>query len=57
MSKAPVLALPNFTKQLILQTDTSRTGMGAVLIQEGHPISFFSKIFLPKHKYYSTYVR
>lgn len=57
MSKAPVLALPNFTKQLILQTDTSRTGMGTVLIQEGHPISFFSKIFLPKHKYYSTYVR
>ena len=32
--KAPVLKLPDFSKQFIIQTDTSDTGMGAVLLQD-----------------------
>lgn len=52
MTKAPVLKLLlkllDFIKQVIIQTDASGYGMGAVLIQNGHPISFLSKKFYPK---------
>jgi hypothetical protein len=58
MSEAPVLSLPNFEDKFILETDASRVGMGAVLIQNGHPICyFFSKQFCPRMLQASTYVR
>jgi hypothetical protein len=54
---APVLTLSDFTEQFIVQTDASGSAMGAVLIQSGHPIAFFSKVFCPKLVRSSTYVR
>jgi hypothetical protein len=30
-------------------------GMGAVLMQDGHPISFLSKTFSPRNQALSTY--
>jgi hypothetical protein len=43
LTTAPVMALPNFSLSFTLETDACGTGIGAVLMQQGKPISYFNK--------------
>lgn len=45
MTQAPVLSLPDFCQQFIIEKDASGFGMGAFLTQNRHPICYFSKSF------------
>ena len=50
MTQVPILALPNFEKPFEVETDASRSEIGVVLQQNGHPIAYLSKSLAPKHQ-------
>jgi hypothetical protein len=52
---APVLGIPNFTKVFAIETDACQTGVGAVLLQDGHPLAYISKPLGVKTQGLSTY--
>jgi hypothetical protein len=52
---APVLSMPDFSVPFCIETDASNVGVGAVLLQKGHPLAFISKPLGPKTKGLSTY--
>jgi hypothetical protein len=52
---APVLALPDFTKQFQLETNASDLGVGVILMQQSHTLAFISKALGTRIRGLSTY--
>lgn len=50
MTTTPVLALPDYNQEFVIETDASHTGLGAVLMQKGRPLTYLSKVLAPKHR-------
>lgn len=55
LTTALVLTLPDFEKTFVVETDASNTGIGAVLMQDNHPICFISRALGPRHQALSVY--
>lgn len=55
MSTPLVLTLPNFTLPFVIETGATGVGLGAVLMQGGRPIAYFSKSLGVKARTQSIY--
>lgn len=55
MIETPVLQLPDFKKSFVVETDACYQGIGAILMQDGHPIAHLSQALGPKSLGYSGY--
>lgn len=54
---APVLVLPDYTKVFIIETNASGMGIGAVLMQQEHPIAYISRSLTLRHQSMGVYDR
>jgi hypothetical protein len=57
LSTGPVLQMPDFSRQFIVDCDASGTGFGAVLHQGEGPLAFFSQPFAARHSKLASYER
>lgn len=55
MSTTPIFVLPDFTKPFTLETDASGTDFRVVLMQEGRPMAYMSKILCQRNQVLSFY--
>ena len=50
-----VLSILNFNKLFMIESDASRAGIGAILLQEGRPITYITKALSSSHLSLSVY--
>lgn len=51
----PALPMPNFEDEFTMECDASKGGIGAVLMQKGHPLAFISQTLKGRALTLSTY--
>lgn len=54
LSTQPILKYPNFDKEFTINTDASNYAIGAVLLQDGQPVSYISRTLNKHEMNYST---
>ena len=57
ITNVSVLTLPDFGQPFIVETDTLRYGLGAVLMQKQRPIAYFSQVLTARAGLNSVYER
>ena len=57
MTQEPVLAMPNFSQPFVIETNALRFGVGAVLMKNGKPIAYFSRMLSSRARQCSVYER
>lgn len=57
VTSAPILAMPDFAKMFVVECDASTFGFGAILVQEGHSVAYFSRPVAPRHRALADYER
>lgn len=55
LTTPPILRLPDFSQQFVIECDASGVGLGAVLTQHNQPIAYFSKALKRSALALSTY--
>ena len=55
MCTTPILAMPDLSKPFTIESDSCNNGLGVVLLQYEHPISFTSKSLSGNNLAASTY--
>lgn len=51
------MQLPNFVASFVIECNASGTGVGAVSLQNGHPLAYFSKTLWGKSRHFLAYDR
>ncbi|GKD89530.1 ty3-gypsy retrotransposon protein [Tanacetum coccineum] len=55
LTHAPILCLPNFEDTFVIEANASVVGIGAVLLQNGRPLGYFSRKLGPRMRVSATY--